>query len=124
MRTRFEAGPGGLLSSQVSPEHREQRNGLIVIQPITSLKGQRETAYCKQKKLGHNHLGALSSLREKHCTHTIHTCNCAVGAFLLCVLAALFHPREDLLGDDWGGSTGASGAGRFLFLCGVAVRAG
>ncbi len=64
MRTRFEAGPGGLLSSQVSPEHREQRNGLIVIQPITSLKGQRETAYCKQNKLGHNHIGALNSLRE------------------------------------------------------------
>ncbi len=64
----------------------------------------------------------MSSLhREKQCTHT---CSWAVGVFLLCVLAGLFHPREDLLGDDWGGSTGASGAGRFLFLCGVAVRAG
>lgn len=123
MRTRFEAGPGGLLSSQVSPEHREQRNGLIVIQPITSLKGQRETAYCKQKQQGHNHRSSLQC-REKHCTHTIHTCSWAVGAFLLCVLAGLFHPRENLFGYDWGGSTGASGAGRFLFLCGVAVRAG
>ncbi len=55
----------------------------------------------------------MSSLhREKQCTHT---CSWAVGVFLLCVLAGLFHPREDLLGDDWGGSTGASGAGRFLF---------
>lgn len=53
------------------------------------------------------------------------TCGCAVVAFLFGVLPGLLHPGEDLLGDDWCGSTGSAvGWGLLLLGCGAVGSGG